>query len=261
MSASVELKLSSLSWPRTRLYYGPECAMAETCNNAMRLFAPQPIIVVERTALRHKELLFLKTARIQERMETGIESRPAEPRLLAALGSRSIVLVGMMGAGKTSIGRRLGEKLALPFIDADAEIETAAGKTIPEIFAEHGETYFRDGERRVMARLLCGGQKVLATGGGAFMNAETRRAVCQHGVSIWLKAGYDILLARVKKRGNRPMLKTEDPEGTLKRLIEERYPIYAEADVTVESRDVPHEVIVGEILAKIEAWIAARGDA
>ena len=178
-------------------------------------------------------------------------------KLLTGMGSRSIVLVGMMGAGKTSIGRRLAEKLGLPFVDADAEIETAAGKTIPEIFAEHGEAYFRDGERRVMLRLLCGSQKVLATGGGAFMNSETRLAVKQRGVSIWLKASYDVLLARVKKRGNRPMLKTDDPEATLKRLIEERYPVYAEADITVESREVPHETIVAEIFGKVETWLAS----
>lgn len=192
-------------------------------------------------------------------METEITAPEIETRLLAGIGNRSIVLVGMMGAGKTSIGRRLAEKLALPFVDADAEIETAAGKSIPEIFAEHGEAYFRDGERRVMARLLCAGQKVLATGGGAFMNAETRLAVRQRGVSIWLKASYDVLLARVKKRGNRPMLKTDDPEATLKRLIEERYPVYAEADITVESREVPHDTIVGEILTKVEAWLSQQG--
>ena len=165
----------------------------------------------------------------------------------ARLGSRSLVMVGMMGAGKSAIGRRLGERLGLPFIDADAEIEAAAGKTISEIFAEHGEAYFRDGERRVMNRLLAQGPQVLATGGGAFMNDETRARIEAAGISVWLKASLEILLARVKKRNNRPLLK-EDPEATLHQLIEVRYPVYARADITVESRDVPHEVIVNEIL-------------
>ena len=168
--------------------------------------------------------------------------------LRKALGSRSIVLVGMMGAGKTSIGRRLADTLGLTFVDADAEIESAAGKTISEIFAEDGEAYFRDGERRVIARLLAEGARVLATGGGAFMNDETRERIRDGGISVWLRADLDVLMQRVRKRTTRPLLKTEDPEGTMRRLMDERHPVYGTADVTVQSRDVQHEVIVGEII-------------
>ncbi len=169
--------------------------------------------------------------------------------LTAALGRRSVVLVGMMGAGKSSIGRRLASRLAIPFVDADAEIEKAAGMSIAEIFNAHGEPYFRAGEARVIARLLEGGPQVLATGGGAFMNAETRGAIRLKGISVWLRATLDVLNRRIKRRGDRPLLKTADPGETLRRLIEERYPTYAEADLTVESREVPHDTIVEEIIA------------
>jgi shikimate kinase len=166
----------------------------------------------------------------------------------AALGHRSVVLVGIMGAGKSSIGRRLASRLSIPFVDADNEIEKAAGMTIPEIFANHGETYFRAGEARVIARLLESGPQVLATGGGAFMNPETRAIIKDKAISVWLRATLDVLSRRIKRRTDRPLLKTEDPVATLKRLIDERYPIYAEADFTIESRDVPHDVIVDEIV-------------
>ena len=164
------------------------------------------------------------------------------------LDGRSIVLVGLMGAGKTSIGRRLAARLDLPFTDADREIEEAAGKTVAEIFADHGEDYFRAGERKVIARLLGNGPQVLATGGGAFMNAETRGAIAERGVSVWLKADLEVLLERVLRRNTRPLLRQGDPRATMERLVKERYPIYQTADVTVESRDVPHEVVVGEII-------------
>ncbi len=177
---------------------------------------------------------------------------PLSPEELAdlrtRLGARSIVLVGLMGCGKSSVGRRLAARLEMPFVDADDAIETAAGKTISEIFAEHGEEHFRDGERRVIARLLEEGQKVLATGGGAFMNAETRAAIACSGVSIWLKAELPILMRRVMRRSNRPLLQAPDPEGVMRALMDVRYPVYAQADIVVESREVPHEVIVGEIL-------------
>jgi shikimate kinase len=166
----------------------------------------------------------------------------------AALGTRSLVMVGLMGCGKTSVGRRLSARLDLPFVDADEEIETAAGKTINEIFADHGEAHFRDGERKVIARLLSNGPQVLATGGGAFMNAETRRNIKQAGVSIWLKAELPVLMRRVMRRDNRPLLKTTDPEARMAELMAERYPIYAEADLVANSREVPHDVIVDEIL-------------
>lgn len=176
----------------------------------------------------------------------------------AALGPRSVVLVGLMGCGKSAIGRRLAAKLALPFIDADEEIEKAAGKSIEDIFTEHGEPYFRDGERKVLARLLRSGPQVLATGGGAFMNSETREAIAGAGVSVWLRAELPLLLRRVGKRTNRPLLKTGDPQVVLQDLIETRYPVYAHADITVESRDVPHEVIVSEIVSELARLLIAE---
>jgi shikimate kinase len=181
----------------------------------------------------------------------------SDAEIVTALGSRSVVLVGMMGAGKSSIGRKLAARLNLSFIDADAEIESAAGMNIPDIFQRHGEPYFRAGEARVIARLLDGGPQVLATGGGAFMNAETRSAIRAKGISVWLKAEYDVLIKRIKRRGDRPMLNTSDPAETLKRLLEERDLVYAEADVTVHSRDVPHEVIIGEILSALASRLRA----
>ncbi len=175
----------------------------------------------------------------------------SDARIATALGRRSLVLIGMMGAGKSSIGRKLAVKLGLPFLDADAEIERAAGMSISDIFAKHGESYFRAGEARVIARLLDSGPQVLATGGGAFMNKESRAAIRAKGISVWLKADYDVLIRRIKRRSDRPMLKTDDPGETLKRLLEERDPIYAEADVTVHSREVPHETIIAEILTAL----------
>jgi shikimate kinase len=171
--------------------------------------------------------------------------------LVTALNGRSIVLVGMMGAGKSSIGRKLAQTLEIPFVDADTEIEAAAGMTIPEIFESSGEGYFRAGETRVISRLLDGGPQVLATGGGAFMTEETRAAIRAKGISIWLKADYDVLLRRIRRRTDRPLLRTDNPAQTLRVLMHERYPVYAEADITVASRDVPHETIVGEILAEL----------
>jgi shikimate kinase len=187
--------------------------------------------------------------------ETAVQSTSASNAavVLAKLGRRSIVLVGMMGAGKSSIGRRLAAELGLPFIDADTEIETAAGMTIPEIFEAHGEPYFRSGEARVIARLLEGGPQVLASGGGAFINPQTRALIRERGVSVWLKAEVDVLLRRIRRRSDRPLLKTGDPEQALRRLVNERYPVYAEADVTVHSQDVAHEAIVADILAALAA--------
>jgi shikimate kinase len=173
--------------------------------------------------------------------------------LKAALGTRSLVLVGLMGCGKSSVGRRLGDALGLRFVDADHEIELSAGQSIPEIFDYHGETYFRDGERRVIARLLRGGPQVLATGGGAFMNEQTRDNIKTDGISIWLKAELAILMKRVMRRDNRPLLKTVDPEARMRDLMTARYPVYALADLTVESREVPHEEIVGHIIADLLA--------
>jgi shikimate kinase len=173
---------------------------------------------------------------------------------VAALGARSVVLVGMMGAGKSSIGRRLAARLCIPFADADNEIEIAHQRmSIPDIFSTYGEAYFRSGEARVIARLLEGGPQVLATGGGAFMNADTRNGVRAHGISVWLKAEFDVLMRRIKRRQDRPMLKTDDPAETLRALMEERYPVYAQADITIQSREVPHEKIVDEIVGALAA--------
>jgi shikimate kinase len=169
--------------------------------------------------------------------------------LRARLGARSIVLVGMPGSGKTSIGRRLAQYLGVEFVDADQEIEAAAGMSIPDIFSQHGEPYFRAGEARVIARLLDKGPQVIATGGGAFANLDTRALVRARALSIWLKADVDLLLRRVKRKNDRPLLRVADPEAVLRRLLAEREAVYAEADITVTSLDVPHEAVV-EALVK-----------
>jgi len=181
-------------------------------------------------------------------MTASIDQDGKAAALNALLGARSIVLVGMMGAGKSSVGKRLARRLNLAFADADTEIEQAAGMTIPEIFAHHGEPAFRDGEKKVIARLLEHGPMVLATGGGAYMNGDTRAAIARHGITVWLKAELDVLLRRVRRRDDRPLLRTENPEATLARLIEQRYPVYAQADVTVVSHDVPQEIMVDEVI-------------
>ena len=176
--------------------------------------------------------------------------------ILGALERRSIVLVGMMGVGKSSVGRRLAARLSIPFVDADSEIENAAKMTIPEIFARHGEAYFRSGEARVLARLLESGPQVLATGGGAFMNEDTRALIKLKGVSVWLHADFDVLLRRTsKRRSDRPLLQTEDPGETLRALLAERERTYALADLTVQSREVPHEAIVADVLAALAAHL------
>jgi shikimate kinase len=184
----------------------------------------------------------------------------SEAAVVVALGSRSVVLVGMMGAGKSSIGRRLAGRLGIPFADADGEIETAAGMTIPDIFSTYGEAYFRSGETRVIARLLDGGPQVLATGGGAFMNASTRGAIGAHGISVWLKAEFDVLMRRIKRRQDRPLLKSDDPGETVRALMAERYPVYAQADITIQSREVPHEKIVDEIVGALADRLAPKVD-
>lgn len=183
------------------------------------------------------------------------DGRDAE-RIVARLGTRSLVLVGLMGCGKSAIGRRLAARLSIPFVDADEEIVTAAGKSINDIFSDHGEAYFRDGERRVIARLLGQGPQVLATGGGAFMNEETRANVKANGVSIWLRAELPVLMRRVARRDSRPLLKAGDPETIMRELMATRYPVYAGADITVESRDVPHEVIVAEIVTALRKHLS-----
>ena len=175
------------------------------------------------------------------------------------LGSRSIVLVGMMGSGKSSIGRRLAAALELPFSDADTAIEQAAGMTVEDIFAVHGEPYFRDGEERVIKRLLQSGPQVVATGGGAVLSAKTRAECAKNGISVWLKAPVDLLLQRVSRRDNRPLLKTADPRTVLTRLLSEREAYYAGATLIFESRDGPHEAAVEEMLSLLASYLARSG--
>ena len=169
----------------------------------------------------------------------------------AKLGRRNIVFVGLMGAGKSAIGRMVAQQLKVSFIDTDVEIERVSRMTIAELFATYGEEEFRALETRVIKRLLRGGPKVISTGGGAFINDNTRRHITRGGISLWLKADLEVLWERVNKRDHRPLLKTENPKATLAALMEKRYPIYAEADLTIESRDVRKEIIVTEVLAAI----------
>ena len=177
--------------------------------------------------------------------------------LKAKLGSTSIVLVGLMGCGKSSIGKRLAIKLMLPFVDADDEIEKVAAKSISEIFADQGEAFFRDREHKVISRLLHSGPQVLATGGGAFMHPDTRADIEKSAISIWLRAELPVLMRRVQKRDTRPLLKSGNPETTMRRLMETRYPVYAQADLIVDSREEPHDVIVTEIVDRLLARLSA----
>jgi shikimate kinase len=179
-----------------------------------------------------------------------VDQNPADPLQTLAI-DRPLVLVGMMGAGKTSVGRRLAEVLRLPFRDADDEIEKAAGLTVSEIFERHGEAEFRRGERRVIKRLLEGPPHVLATGGGAFMDPDTRALIKQKAVSVWLKADLDVLMRRVLRRPTRPLLQVEDPRAAMTTLLAKREPIYAEADIMVQSNQGPHGAAVQAVLARI----------
>lgn len=178
--------------------------------------------------------------------------------LLAGLGSRSIVFVGLMGAGKTAIGRKVATVLDIPFIDSDHEIETVSRMTIPELFESYGETEFRALEQRVILRLLEKGPQVLSTGGGAFMNAQTREAIAQSGLSVWLKADVDTLLDRVSKKQNRPLLQNANPREVLERLMVERYPVYALATIAVPTRDERKEVITGEVVEAVGRHLAGE---
>jgi len=185
---------------------------------------------------------------LQTRQAAGIRTRGQ-----AVAPQRTIVLVGLMGAGKTKIGRRLAARLNRPFFDSDNEIEAAAGESIPEIFRNRGEAVFRDGERRVIARLLDQPVHVLATGGGAFMDPQTRAVITRRGVSVWLRADLDVLFARVSRRNNRPLLQEREPRAVLAELIERRYPIYAEADLTIDSGDGAPEQTVNRAIAALAA--------
>ena len=175
------------------------------------------------------------------------------PRLLEV--PRSIILVGLMGAGKTCIGRELADRLGIPFIDADTEIEAAAGCTIEDIFRLYGEHEFRDGERRVLARLLDGSTQVLATGGGAFMDPDTRQKAREQAISVWLRADLDLLVSRVGRRSNRPLLRDKNAHEVLRKLIDERYPIYAEADITVDSGREAPEFTVERVIQELQDFL------
>ena len=182
------------------------------------------------------------------------KQHPEEQALAAK--DRSIVLVGLMGAGKSTVGRRLAAALGLTFHDADSEIvEAAGGRTVEEIFSHYGEISFRDVERRVIARLLSGKRHVLATGGGAFMDAQTRALIKERGLSVWLRVDIELLIKRVAKRATRPLLREGDPRQTLERLVAERYPTYAQADITIDSVDGPHDAVVSQIKAAIEDYL------
>ena len=180
-----------------------------------------------------------------------IPLKKLDQKVKNVLSTKSLILVGLMGAGKSAIGRRVASRLQMKFLDADTEIELAAGQSISDIFAEHGEAYFRDREEKIIERLLMDGPLILATGGGAFMSEVTRQNIKTHGISVWLRAELDVLMERVGRRDHRPLLRTEDPRAVMQKLIDERYPIYSQSDITVESRDVAHEVIVQEILKAI----------
>ena len=181
--------------------------------------------------------------------------------LLSRLGQRSVVFVGLMGAGKTAIGRKVAAALGLPFTDSDQEIESVSRMSIPELFERYGEAEFRSLEQRVILRVLETGPQILSTGGGAYMNAQTRAAITAHGLAVWLKADIDILMDRVSKKQNRPLLKNADPRGVLERLMVERYPVYALADVTVPTRDERKEVIAEEVIAALDRHLAAADTA
>jgi shikimate kinase len=189
------------------------------------------------------------------RSATGDHKREMLQQLI---GDRPIVLIGMMGAGKTTVGRRLAARLGRHFVDSDEEVEKAAGMSIEDIFAAHGEADFRAGEVKVIARLLKESGIVLGTGGGAFMNSETRGLIKDAAVSVWIKADFELLFQRVSRRSNRPLLKTANPRETLQKLIDARYPTYAEADITIVSRDVPQDQVASEV---IDAIVAHFGSA
>jgi shikimate kinase len=192
-------------------------------------------------------------------VETGMgatEMAGLVERVRAGIGTKTLVLVGLMGAGKTSVGRKLAQTLQLPFADSDHEIENVSRMTVPELFEAYGEVEFRALEQRVVTRLVADGPAVIGTGGGAFMNADTRAAIRASGISIWLKADIDTLMERVARRQNRPLLKTSDPRAVMRKLMEDRYPVYGEADVTIVSRDARHATIAAEIIKAVDGKLA-----
>jgi shikimate kinase len=205
-------------------------------------------------------VLFMWIAGARRESPSAMTDAPAgrHSGILERLAGRPIVFVGLMGAGKTAIGRRVASELGVPFLDSDHEIESASRMTIPDLFERYGEPEFRALEQRVIVRLLTGGTRVLATGGGAYMSEETRRAVAEHALSVWLKADLDTLMGRVGRKQNRPLLKTENPRATMEKLMATRYPVYALADITVQTRDDRREVIATEVLSAIDDYLTAQ---
>lgn len=201
-----------------------------------------------------------KSLRVQERVQgAGPMTQDGDGQKLAALlGRRSLVLVGLMGAGKTTVGRRIAQRAGMPFRDADAEVETAAGMPIADIFAIYGEPAFRDGERRVILRLLDQGPMVLATGGGAYMNAATREGIARAGIAVWLRADHETLMRRVRRRSHRPLLRTADPDETMRRLMDERHPVYGLADVTVDCHDSSPDRMAEQVIGIVSAHLTGR---
>lgn len=193
--------------------------------------------------------------------QSAVETDVDQAALLEKLGQRSIVLVGLMGAGKTAIGRKVATALGLTFIDSDQEIEDVSRMSIPELFELYGEPEFRALEQRVIARVLEGGPQILSTGGGAYMNDHTREAIASNAVSVWLKADIDLLMERVSKKQNRPLLKNDNPRAVLERLMNERYPVYALADLTVVTRDERKEVIAAEVIEALDRHLSAANEA
>ncbi|KQZ28946.1 shikimate kinase [Mesorhizobium sp. Root552] len=192
--------------------------------------------------------------------QSAVETDVDQAALLEKLGQRSIVLVGLMGAGKTAIGRKIATALGLAFIDSDQEIEDVSRMSIPELFELYGEPEFRALEQRVIARVLEGGPQILSTGGGAYMNAHTREAIASNAVSVWLKADLDLLMERVSKKQNRPLLKNDNPRAVLERLMNERYPVYALADLTVVTRDERKEVIAAEVIEALDRHLSLANE-
>lgn len=225
------------------------------------LFAGKGVLLVRQQKLKlcalfSKRLEVAVTKTFYAETGMGKNTPPGDVKLVREnIAHKSIVLVGLMGAGKTTIGRRVAQKLNLDFVDADHEIERAADMSVAEIFEKHGEKAFRDGERRVIARLLENGPQVLATGGGAYMDEQTRKAIGQNGICIWLDCKHSLLMKRVRRRSTRPLLQTADPDQTMRDLMDERYPVYAKADIRVESRDVPHNAIVNDVIAALAGFL------
>jgi len=217
-----------------------------------------PIRLDKSTPARFKTSIFVQKQRKHRVYNFGgnslIEARTAIERLLLALDGTPIVLVGMMGSGKTSVGRRLALHLERKFLDSDHEIEAAAGMSIEDFFGTHGEPEFRTGETRVIKRLLKEKNIVLATGGGAFVNDSTKKIIHKNSVSVWIDAEFELLFSRVSRKSNRPLLKTANPRQTLKTLIDQRYPIYKEADVHVTTREVPHDTVANEIIGALNLY-------